>query len=75
MIALNEFLGLVNDELGIDADSGDLDRPLDQLPGWDSVLLLKLITVLETATATPQSLPALLHSANLRQLQQNVRVP
>ncbi|MEW9533755.1 hypothetical protein [Microbispora sp. NPDC049125] len=42
-----EFLDLVRLEVGLSFSPDDLVRDFDELPGWDSVYLLKLISALE----------------------------
>jgi len=73
MLTIIDFLDLLADELGVDPAAADLDRPLQEVPGWDSVLLLKLLTVLERTTHQRQSLPALLQARTVRQLHAGIR--
>ncbi|MYS43666.1 acyl carrier protein [Streptomyces sp. SID5998] len=60
-----DFAGLVRDELGIDIDETELDRPFDALEGWDSVHLLTLLSLLEKETGAPLSLPDFLDARSL----------
>jgi acyl carrier protein len=62
---VQDFLDLVTDELGLPLADGDLDRPLDEVAGWDSLHLLALCRALERATGKPISLPAVLQAPNL----------
>ncbi|MET8981431.1 phosphopantetheine-binding protein [Streptomyces sp. NPDC004539] len=62
------FADLVRDELGIDVPEPELGRPFDALPGWDSVHLLTLLTLLEKETGTPLSLPDFLDAGSLESI-------
>lgn len=44
---VEEFLALVETELGLPVRPGDVDTDFDDLPRWDSVYLLKLLTAIE----------------------------
>lgn len=62
---VEEFVALVRDELGLPVKVADLDRSLDTVDGWDSVLLLSLCTALERATGRQLSLPEVLEANTL----------
>jgi aryl carrier-like protein len=47
---LQDLVTLVRDEIGLAVAAEDADRDLDTLPGWDSIHLLTLVTVLERVT-------------------------
>ncbi|MFC4147276.1 acyl carrier protein [Micromonospora mangrovi] len=68
MITQAEFLVLLDDELGLDYAPADLDRDVDELPGWDSVYLWRLLTVLETRTGRPLPFDELLTTRTLEGL-------
>lgn len=53
MDGIGELIALVNEELGLALRPADAGAPLKALPGWDSLLLLRLIAVLESATGRP----------------------
>jgi acyl carrier protein len=59
------FIALINDELGMSLTADDLDRDLHDLPGWDSVHLLWLVTVIEQETGRRISVVDLLEAPNL----------
>lgn len=62
---INEFIELVRDQLGLPITAIDAGTELNQLPGWDSVHLLRLLTVLEERTGNAISLPDLLDVSTL----------
>ncbi|MFK8844885.1 acyl carrier protein [Streptomyces sp. Ac-502] len=68
MNSLDDFVTLIRDDLGLDVDMTDVDRPLDQVAGWDSLHLIALLTRLEHSTGHSLSLPAALEASSLRGL-------
>ncbi|MDB1089347.1 acyl carrier protein [Streptomyces sp. ACA25] len=60
------FLGLLRDELGLGYSESDLDTAFDDLPGWDSVLLLKLLGAAEQLTGRAAPMIDVLEAADLR---------
>ncbi len=68
MNSLDEFLAIVRNELGLPIAAEDAGRALDEVPGWDSVHLLWLVTILERTTGRQFSLPALLEATSLEGL-------
>ncbi|GAA1462546.1 phosphopantetheine-binding protein [Nocardiopsis exhalans] len=64
----DDFLTLIRDDLGLNVTGDDLDRSFDEIPGWDSVLLLTLLTSLEGSTGRPVSLPDVLEAPHLRRV-------
>jgi acyl carrier protein len=65
MNGIDDFIRLVQDELGLPVTAEHADRALDQVPGWDSVHLLWLLTALERSTGRRVSLPAVLEAGSL----------
>jgi acyl carrier protein len=65
MTTVDEFVTLLRDEVGLPVTGADVDLDFDQLPGWDSAVLLHLVTVLERATGRSVSLPDLLTARTL----------
>ena len=65
---LDEFVTLVRDEIGLPVSAGDVNLAFDRLPGWDSVLLLRLVTVLERETGRGISSPDVLQAPNLARI-------
>jgi hypothetical protein len=68
------LVALLNEELDLELTPDQADLPLDALPGWDSMLLLRVLLALEAAAAHPQSLADLLTAGTLRELHQVVRL-
>jgi acyl carrier protein len=62
---LDDFIELVSDQLGLPLAAGDADTPLSDLPGWDSLYLLRLLVVLERHAGRPLSFPDLLAAPDL----------
>ncbi|MGW1224577.1 phosphopantetheine-binding protein [Streptomyces sp. NPDC001478] len=47
-VGLDAFLLMVGDDLGLDVEGPDgADVPLTDVPGWDSLNLLRLLALLE----------------------------
>jgi len=44
---VDEFLALLRDDLGLPVTATHLDRPFDEVEGWDSVQLLTVLSLLE----------------------------
>jgi acyl carrier protein len=66
--SIDDFTALVRDELGLPVTPQNIGLSLDQLPGWDSVHLLTLLTLLERVTGRAISLPALLDAQSLKNI-------
>jgi acyl carrier protein len=64
----DDFLLLVRDELGLPVESGHGDVRLDEVPGWDSVHLLSLLTALERELGQTVSLPDVLTATSFRDI-------
>ncbi|MFD8011277.1 acyl carrier protein [Streptomyces sp. NPDC058955] len=65
MTTLDDFLVLVRDEIGLPVGPEHADVPLDEVPGWDSMHLLALLTALERSTGRSISLPDVLEAGSL----------
>jgi acyl carrier protein len=65
---IDDFLGIVRDQLGLQVTGDDASRGLEEIPGWDSVHLLWLLTALERETGHPVSMPELLEASSLEQI-------
>ncbi|NUS11801.1 MAG: acyl carrier protein [Streptomyces sp.] len=70
MNSLDDFLTLVHDEVGLLVTPQTVADEWDQLPGWDSVLLITLLSAIERRTARPVSLPEMLQARNLEEVYQ-----
>ncbi|MEU6467423.1 acyl carrier protein [Streptomyces sp. NPDC046976] len=66
MTSIDDFIAIIRDEIGIPVAVDDVGRHFDQLPGWDSVYLLQLLTVLERETGHRISLPDVLDCPDLK---------
>jgi acyl carrier protein len=62
---IDDFVALVQAEVGLLVEPDDLGRSFDELPGWDSLLLLQLLTALEQQTGRRISLPTILKASTL----------
>lgn len=65
---IDGFAALIRDELGLPLTAEDIGRNLDELPGWDSMQLLWLITVIERTSGRSLSFPAVLEASTLEQI-------
>ncbi|SNT60817.1 Phosphopantetheine attachment site [Actinomadura meyerae] len=65
MTSIDDFLELVRAELGLEVTAADAARSLDEVEGWDSLLLLTLAVSLESATGRRVRLPDLLEASSL----------
>lgn len=68
MNSVQEFAELVSDELGVPVTAEDIGTNLDELPGWDSVNMLRLIVVMERVTGRSFSLPSFLEAQTLERI-------
>jgi acyl carrier protein len=68
MNTIDEFLAVIRDELGLTATADDIGRGLDEIPGWDSIHLLWLLTVIERRTGRTVSLPDVLEARTLERV-------
>ncbi|WP_328917006.1 MULTISPECIES: phosphopantetheine-binding protein [unclassified Streptomyces] len=66
MNSIDEFATLVRDELGLAVTAEELGTSFDDLPGWDSLHLLWLLTVLERTTGRRVPLSDVLEAASLQ---------
>ncbi|MFE5887504.1 phosphopantetheine-binding protein [Streptomyces sp. R11] len=70
-----EFRLLLEEELGLHVRADDLDRPLDDFPDWDSVLLLRLVTVVEDVVGRRVPVADVLQARTFRQMFEVVAGP
>ena len=68
MTTIDDFVALVQDELGLEVDREDVARGLDEVAGWDSLHLLVLATALERETGRRVALPDLLEAGSLEDI-------
>ncbi|QKV90558.1 acyl carrier protein [Streptomyces sp. NA02950] len=62
---LEEFIALIREEIGLLVTVEDAERGLHDLPGWDSVHLLWLVTALEEWAGRSVSVIDLLEAPSL----------
>jgi acyl carrier protein len=65
VITIDDFIALVQDEVGLPVTTQHANLHFDEVPGWDSVHLLSLLTALERKTGQTVSLPAILEASSL----------
>ncbi|WP_419992804.1 acyl carrier protein [Streptomyces boninensis] len=65
---LGDIVGLFRDDLGVELTAREADVELDDLPGWDSMNLLRLIMLVEQGTGRRLPLPDVLQARTVRQL-------
>ncbi|GAA3012300.1 acyl carrier protein [Kitasatospora sp. NPDC127116] len=65
MKSLDEFAELIGDQLGVPITVEDLHRDIDEVPGWDSLHVMWLLTVLERETGRRLSLPQVIEAPTL----------
>ncbi|MCX5208629.1 phosphopantetheine-binding protein [Kitasatospora sp. NBC_00240] len=65
---LRELITVAGDELGLDIAPQDATVDFDELPGWDSLHLLTLLTALERVTGRRLSLPDLLEARTIAEV-------
>ncbi|MFC6082156.1 hypothetical protein [Sphaerisporangium aureirubrum] len=68
MNTIEDFIALVRDELSLPLTVSDAGRVLDDIPGWDSLHLLWLVTVLEARTGRNISVIDLLDAPDLQSI-------
>jgi acyl carrier protein len=65
---IDDFLALLQDEMGLPVTSDDTAVSLDQVAGWDSVHLLTLLTLIERRTGRGLRLADALEAGSLREI-------
>lgn len=68
MNSLDDLVAILRDEIGIPVTVDDARRDLAELPGWDSIHLLRLLTILQETTGTEISLAEVLEASSLEHL-------
>lgn len=68
MNTIDDLVALVRDELGLPVTAEIATVGFDEIPGWDSVHLLWLLTVLEERTGRSVSMPDLLEAPSLEKV-------
>ncbi|GAA3566832.1 hypothetical protein GCM10022419_054390 [Nonomuraea rosea] len=68
MTTIDDFIALVQDEIGIPVTVADAERGFDELDHWDSVHLLALLIALERATGQRVSMPDVMEATSLQDI-------
>jgi acyl carrier protein len=68
MNSIEDFVAILQDDLGLSIGIEDVGKDLDQIADWDSVHLLQLMSVLERETGHTVALPDLLHASSLAEM-------
>jgi hypothetical protein len=68
MTDIDDFIGLLRDELGLRITVEDIGRDLHELPGWDSAHLLWLLVRLEQRTGHSLRASDLFEAPNLQHI-------
>lgn len=68
MKTIDDFVVILQDELGLPLVKEDVHHDLDQVDAWDSLHLLSLCTILERETGHSLSLPDVLEARSLAQI-------
>ncbi|MFV2117031.1 acyl carrier protein [Streptomyces sp. Act-28] len=63
----NEFLKLLDDDLGLRLSAEDLSRDVDEVAHWDSMHLVRLLSLLEARSGKSIALTSLLEARTLDQ--------
>ncbi|TVZ75513.1 acyl carrier protein [Streptomyces sp. BK340] len=62
-----EFLEILDEDLGLRLSAEDLNRDVDTLRHWDSLTLVRLLSLMEARTGKSIALNALLEARTLNQ--------
>lgn len=68
MNSLEDFVTILQDDIGLGIEMDDVGKDLDQIPDWDSAHLLQLMSVLESEMGCPIALPDLLRASSLAEM-------
>ncbi|GGY05468.1 acyl carrier protein [Streptomyces hiroshimensis] len=67
-LSIDAYTRLLRDEIGLDVPADRLASDFDELPAWDSLYLLKLVTALELATGRRLAVDKLLQTRSLQEI-------
>ncbi|MEV8336339.1 acyl carrier protein [Streptomyces niveus] len=65
---LDDYVRLVNDEIGMPLATEQVAADFDELPEWDSLYLLKLVTALEPAIGRKVPVGKVLVARSLKEI-------
>ncbi|MCX4820515.1 phosphopantetheine-binding protein [Streptomyces sp. NBC_01142] len=63
-----DLISLANEHLGTDLEPGDAARDLAEVPCWDSVHLLRLVSLLESELGRPVPVAEVLEARSLDEI-------
>ena len=66
--SLDDFVTTVRDELGLPLTDEQIGADFDEVPEWDSLHLLKLVTAVEQATGRPVPVGRVLEARSLKEI-------
>lgn len=72
---LTDYHRLVREDLALPLTDDQFAADFDELPDWDSLLLLKLVVLLERATGHPVAVSRLFETRSLQQIYDEVVTP
>ena len=65
---LDDFTRLVSEELDLPVEPGQITADFDEIPDWDSLHLLKLVTALEPAAGRAVPVGKVLEARSLKEI-------
>ncbi|WP_434597769.1 phosphopantetheine-binding protein [Streptomyces sp. A5-4] len=65
---LDDFTRLLADDLDLELAPGQVTADFDELPDWDSLHLLKLVTALERAIGSPVPVGKVFETRSLKEI-------
>lgn len=68
MNTIDDFIAMLQDQIGLVVSGDAISGHFDEVPGWDSVHLLNLVAAMETRTGRSVPLPDLLEAESLQQI-------
>jgi acyl carrier protein len=68
VLTIDDLLAVLRDQLGLPVTAEHADKALDEIPGWDSLHLLWLITTLETRTGRQIAMADFLEACTLAEI-------
>ncbi|MDR7303667.1 acyl carrier protein [Haloactinomyces albus] len=68
MNTLDEFVTMMRDQIGLELTVELTSRGFDEVPGWDSVHLLGLVSAMEKRTGRSVPLPDILEASSLEDI-------
>jgi acyl carrier protein len=70
---VTDLVYLIQDVLELPIAEQDINTPFDQLGGWDSLGLLRLITSIEIRTGKKVSVLSMLQARNIKDIYESIQ--